>query len=80
MKRFRIACLGVWSKRPAKIERCANISGVRNQQFAVSSSSLVCGAGVFQCLVPQTSAPNAFGTPTATTGPRTMQLAARLVF
>jgi len=58
----------------------ANISGVRNLQFAASSSLLACGTGVSQCLVPQTSAPNAFGTPTATTGPRTMQLAARLVF
>ncbi len=58
----------------------ANVTAVRMQQFAVSRNVVDCGSGVPQCLVPQTTGLRAFGTPTATSGPRVMQLAARLVF
>ena len=58
----------------------ANVTAVRRQQFALSKNASDCGTGVPQCLVPQDSGPGAFGTPTSTSGPRIMQLAARLVF
>ena len=57
-----------------------NVTGVRTQQFAVSTKVAICGAGVQRCLVPQSSGLSAFGTPTATSGPRIMQLAARFIF
>ena len=57
-----------------------NVTAVRTQQFAVSRNMAICGAGVPQCLVPQSTGLSAFGTPTVTSGPRIMQLAARFVF
>ncbi len=57
-----------------------NVTAVRTQQFAVSRNVADCGTAVPQCLVPLVTGLNAFGTPTATSGPRTMQLAARFVF
>jgi len=57
-----------------------NITAVRTQQYAVSNNMTICGARVLQCLVPQTTGLSAFGTPTGTSGPRIMQLAARLSF
>ena len=57
-----------------------NVAAVRTQQFAVSTKVATCGKGVAQCLVPLSSGLTAFGTPTATSGPRIMQLAARLSF
>jgi hypothetical protein len=58
----------------------ANVTAVRTQQFAVSGSVAACGTGVPQCLVPLVSGLSAFGMPTATSGPRIMQLAARVAF
>jgi outer membrane receptor protein involved in Fe transport len=57
----------------------ANVTAVRTQQFTVSQNVADCGTGVRQCLVPLVTGLNA-GTPTATAGPRIMQLAARFVF
>jgi outer membrane receptor protein involved in Fe transport len=57
-----------------------NVTAVRTQQFAVSTNTAPCGAGVPQCLIPLITGPSAFGTPTATSGPRIMQLAARFIF
>jgi hypothetical protein len=57
-----------------------NVTAVRTQQFAVLTNAAVCGNAVPQCLVPLSSGLGAFGTPTATSGPRIMQLAARFVF
>ena len=57
-----------------------NVTAVRTQQYAVSNNITVCGVRVLQCLVPQTTGLSAFGTPTGTSGPRIMQLAARLSF
>src|SRR5262249_1866878 len=58
----------------------ANVIAVRTQQFAVSGNVAACGSGVPQCLVPLATGLSAFETPTATSGPRIMQLAARFVF
>jgi len=58
----------------------ANVTAVRTQQFAVSRNAVDCGTGVPQCLVPLATGLSAFGTPTATSGPRILQLAARFVF
>jgi hypothetical protein len=58
----------------------ANVIAVRTQQFSVSGNAATCGGGVPQCLVPLVTGLGAFGTPTATSGPRIMQLAARLSF
>ena len=57
-----------------------NVTAVRTQQFAVSTNVTFCGTGVPQCLIPLVTGLSAFGTPTATSGPRIMQLAARFVF
>jgi hypothetical protein len=57
-----------------------NVTAVRTQQYAVSTGIRICGARVLQCLVPQVTGLSAFGTPVATSGPRIMQLAARLSF
>ncbi len=57
-----------------------NIITVRTTQFARSASPGICGIAGVPCLVPQNAALSAFGTPTATSGPRIMQLAAKLVF
>ena len=55
----------------------ANITGVRTTQFSVKT----CGTPPAPCLlVPQNTGLTAFGTPTATSGPRIMQLSAKLVF
>lgn len=58
----------------------SNITGVNTTQFAVSNLPLVCGIAQPPCLVPQVSGATAFGRPTATSGPRIMQLSARLIF
>jgi len=58
----------------------ANISGVRTTQFSRSTSAAVCGIAGTPCLVPQHIGATAFGTPTATSGPRIMQLALKLLF
>ncbi len=58
----------------------ANISGVRTTQFSRSASTAVCGIAGTPCLVPQSIGATAFGTPTATSGPRIMQLALKLLF
>ncbi len=58
----------------------ANISGVRTTQFSRSTSTTVCGIAGTPCLVPQNVGATAFGTPTATSGPRIMQLALKLLF
>ena len=58
----------------------ANISGVRTTQYSRSSSITVCGIAGTPCLVPQNTGATAFGTPAATSGPRIMQLAIKLVF
>jgi outer membrane receptor protein involved in Fe transport len=57
-----------------------NVTAVRTQQFAVSTNVVLCGAGVPQCLIPLVIGLTAFGTPTSSSGPRIMQLAARFVF
>jgi hypothetical protein len=57
-----------------------NVTAVHTQQFAVATNAASCGAGVRQCLIPLLTGLSAFGTPTATSGPRIMQLAARFVF
>jgi outer membrane receptor protein involved in Fe transport len=57
-----------------------NITGVQNTQYAWSPSAADCGIASTPCLVPQTTGLSAFGTPTATSGPRIMQLSAKFVF
>ena len=57
-----------------------NIITVRTTQFARSSLSSVCGIAGAPCLVPQNAGLTAFGTPTATSGPRIMQLSAKFIF
>lgn len=58
----------------------ANISGVRTAQFSRSTSDADCGIAGTPCLVPQNTGETAFGTPTATLGPRIMQFALKLLF
>jgi hypothetical protein len=58
----------------------ANVTAVRTQQFSVSGNAASCGRGVPQCLVPLVTGLSAFGMPTATSGPRIMQLAIRFSF
>jgi hypothetical protein len=61
----------------------SNITAVRTTAFARIATPAVCGTAGAPCLLQQTSANvglSAFGTPTATAGPRIMQLAAKLVF
>ncbi len=57
-----------------------NISGVRTTQFSRSTATTVCGIAGTPCLVPQNIGATAFGTPTATSGPRIMQLAVKFLF
>ena len=61
----------------------ANITDVSTTEFARVASAAVCGVAGVPCLVPQNAANaglRAFGTPTASAGPRVMQFAAKLVF
>lgn len=57
-----------------------NITAVRTTQFSQSTSPAICGIAGAPCLVPQNLGLFAFGTPTATSGPRIVQIAAKLVF
>jgi hypothetical protein len=57
----------------------ANVTAVRTTEFARATSAAACGAAGAPCLVRQDSGPNAFGAPTATSGPRALQLAVRLL-
>jgi carboxypeptidase family protein/TonB-dependent receptor-like protein len=57
-----------------------NVTGVRTTQFSFSTSPGVCGVAGVPCLVPQNAGLSAFGTPTATSGPRIVQLSAKFVF
>lgn len=57
-----------------------NITAARTTEFGLSTSSLVCGIATAPCLVPQNAGLSAFGTPTATSGPRIIQLALKLLF
>jgi outer membrane receptor protein involved in Fe transport len=58
-----------------------NITAARTTEFGLSASPLVCGGiATVPCLVPQNSGLSAFGTPTATSGPRIIQLSAKFVF
>jgi hypothetical protein len=55
----------------------ANITGASTTQFAVRT----CGVHAVPCaLVPQNTGRSAFGTRTATAGPRIMQLSAKFIF
>ena len=61
----------------------ANITAVQTTEFAPEVSPVVCGIAGVPCLVPQNAANvglSAFGTATASAGPRVMQLAVRVVF
>jgi len=57
-----------------------NILAARTTQFALSNLSPVCGIAGTPCLVPQNAGLNAFATPTATSGPRILQLALKFDF
>jgi hypothetical protein len=57
-----------------------NVTGVRTTQFSHSTLPAICGIAGAPCLVPQNNGLSAFGTPTATSGPRIMQLSAKFVF
>jgi hypothetical protein len=57
-----------------------NVTGVRTTQFSLSTSPGICGIAGAPCLVPQNVGLSAFGTPTATSGPRIMQLSAKFIF
>jgi hypothetical protein len=57
-----------------------NIIAVRTTQFAFSNVSSVCGIAGTPCLVPQNAGLNAFATPTATSGPKILQLALKFNF
>ncbi len=59
-----------------------NITDARARQYSRSSSSAVeaCKPAAAPCLVPQSTGTTAFSTPTATSGPRIMQLALKLIF
>jgi hypothetical protein len=58
----------------------ANVTGVRTTQFSLSTLLAICGTAGTPCLVPQNTGLSAFGTPTATSGPRIIQLSAKFVF
>jgi hypothetical protein len=58
----------------------SNVSAISTTQFAVSNLPAVCGVAGLPCLVPQRTGVNALGVPTATSGPRIMQLAIKLLF
>jgi outer membrane receptor protein involved in Fe transport len=57
-----------------------NVVTVRNTQFSRSASPTICGIAGAPCLVPQNVGLSAFGTPTATSGPRIVQLSVKLIF
>jgi hypothetical protein len=57
-----------------------NVTGVRTTQFSLSALPGVCGIAGRPCLVPQTAGLSAFGTPTATSGPRIMELSVKILF
>jgi hypothetical protein len=57
-----------------------NVTGVRTTQFSRSTTTAICGIAGTPCLVPQNFGATAFGTPAATSGPRVMQFAAKLLF
>jgi hypothetical protein len=62
-----------------------NVYNQRNTQYALSTAAATCGAGVPQCLVPQTTGTTAFGLPTTTfaqdlDGARIFQLGAKISF
>ena len=58
----------------------ANITGVRTTQFSRVNSLSACGVAGAPCLVPQGTGLTAFGTATATSGPRIVQLAVKFQF
>jgi hypothetical protein len=57
-----------------------NVVAVRTTQFGVSNSTAVCGIVGTPCLVPQNTGASAFGVPTASLGPRILQLSLKLLF
>ncbi len=57
-----------------------NVTAARTTEFGLSASPLVCGIASVPCLVPQNAGLTAFGTPTATSGPRIIQLSSKLLF
>ena len=61
----------------------SNINAARTTEFAVVQSSATCGIAGTPCLVRQdarTAGLNAFGTPTASSGPRILQFSVKLIF
>ena len=61
----------------------SNITQVRTTQFAVVQSPATCGIAGSPCLVRQdakTAGLGAFGTPTASSGPRILQFGVKLIF
>ena len=58
----------------------ANVTNVRSTQYSRSTSALACGIAGAPCLVPQNTGPSAFGAPVDTSGPRILQVAARILF
>ncbi len=57
-----------------------NVVAVHTTQFAFSNASGVCGIAGTPCLAPQITGLNAFGTPTASSGPRIVKLSLKLIF
>jgi hypothetical protein len=57
-----------------------NVTAMRTTQFARNNSPTACGLAGTPCLVPQDSGLGAFGTPAATSGPRILQLAIKILF
>ena len=57
-----------------------NVVAVHTTQFAFSNASGMCRNAGTPCLVPLTAGRNAFGTPTASSGPRIVQLSLKLIF
>jgi hypothetical protein len=57
-----------------------NVTDVNRTQFAVIDSASLCGIAGFPCLVPQDTGLTAFGMPTASAGPRIIQLGVKFVF
>ncbi len=60
----------------------ANISGVRSNQFALSTrqNAAQCAPAPVPCLIPQNQGASAFGTPRETLDPRIMQFSLKLLF
>jgi hypothetical protein len=57
-----------------------NVVDVNRTQFAVIDSPSACGIAGGPCLVHQNTGLSAFGTPTASAGPRIIQFGAKFVF